>query len=200
MAPLLRVAILENLRRFGGLLLHRAGIQALGVDVAVDELDNGHRGIVAVAEAGLDDAGVAALAVLVAGRQRVEQLPDLILVAHLGDRLAAHGEAALLAEGDQLLDDRAQFLRLRERSDDLLVLDQRRAHIGEHRAAMLGGAVELTMNLAVTHLNYSFYSSRRFVGLVAQVGFLCSPQSFRGARKREPGISRFRIAASRRPE
>jgi hypothetical protein len=31
------------------------------------------------------------------------------------------------------------------------VLDQRGAHVGEHRFAMLGGAVELTMNLAVTH-------------------------------------------------
>src|SRR6266568_5781836 len=101
-APLLKLGILENLRRFGGLFLHRAGIQALGIDVAVDELDHGHRRVVAVAEAGLDDAGVAALAVLVAGRQYVEQLPDLVLVAHLGDRLAAHGEPALLAEGDQL--------------------------------------------------------------------------------------------------
>src|SRR5215208_7069351 len=138
-------------RRFGGLFLYRAGIQALGIDVAVNELDHGHRRVVAVAEAGLDDPGVAALAVLVAGRQYVEQLADLVLVAHLGDRLAAHRQPALLAEGDQLLDDRTQFLRLRQRGDDLLVLDQRRAHVGEHRLAMLGGAVELTMNLAVTH-------------------------------------------------
>src|SRR5215213_10181696 len=150
-APLLKLAILKDLRRFGGLFLHRAGIQSLGIDIAVDEFDHGHRRVVAVAEAGLDDAGVAALAVLVAGRQYVEQLADLILVAHLGDRLPAHGQPTLLAEGDQLLDDRTQFLRLRQRGDDLLVLDQRRAHVGEHRLAMLGGAVELTMNLAVTH-------------------------------------------------
>ncbi len=127
------------------------GVLALGVDVAVDEFDHGHRRVVAVAEAGLDDAGVAALAVLVAGRQRVEQLPDLILVAHLGDRLAAHGQPALLAERDQLLHDRAKLLGLRQRGDDLLVLDQRGAHVCKHRAAMLGGAVELAMNLAVTH-------------------------------------------------
>src|SRR5215204_3104669 len=150
-APLLKLAISKNLRRFGGLFLHRAGIQALGIDVAIDEFDHGHRRVVAVTEAGLDDAGVAALAVLVAGRQHVKQLTDLVLVAHLGDRLTAHGQPALLAEGDQLLDDRAQFLRLRQRGDDLLVLDQRRTHVGEHRLAMLGGAVELTMNLAVTH-------------------------------------------------
>src|SRR6185436_15897739 len=52
---------------------------------------------------------------------------------------------------NQLLDDRAQFLGLRQRGDDLLVLDQRGRHVGEHRLAMLGGAVELAMNLAVTH-------------------------------------------------
>src|ERR1700751_1877985 len=96
-----------TLRRFGFfLLLHRAGVLALGIDVAIDELDHGHRGIVAVAEAGLDDAGVAALAVLVAGRQHIEQLLDLVDVAHLRDGLTAQGKAALLAERDQLLDDR----------------------------------------------------------------------------------------------
>src|ERR1700719_1807285 len=89
-APLFREVSDLNLRRFRGLFLHRAGIEALGIDVAVDEFDHGHRRVVAVAEAGLDDAGVAALPVLVTGRQRVEQLLDLILVAHLADCLAAH--------------------------------------------------------------------------------------------------------------
>src|SRR5438067_13701562 len=97
----------SSLRCLGCLFLHRAGIEALGIDVAVDEFDHGHRGVVAVAEAGLDDAGIAALAVLVAGSQHVEQFSDLVLVAHFGDRLAAQGETALLAERDQLLDDRA---------------------------------------------------------------------------------------------
>ncbi len=58
----------------------------------------------------------------------------MILVAHLADRLTAHSETALLAERDELLDDRAQFLGLGQRGDDLLVLDQRGAHVGEHRA------------------------------------------------------------------
>src|SRR5207248_9541105 len=80
-APLSRNLMPTGLRRLGFLGLDRTGVLALGVDVAIDELDHGHWGVVAVAEAGLDDAGVAALAVLVAGRERVEQLPDLILVA-----------------------------------------------------------------------------------------------------------------------
>src|ERR1700722_10109572 len=81
------------LRRFGRFRLLRTGIEALGVDIAVDEFDHRHRRVVAVAEAGLDDAGVAALPVLVADRQRVEQLLGLVEIAHLGDRLAAHREA-----------------------------------------------------------------------------------------------------------
>src|ERR1700737_3644966 len=141
--------------------MHRSGIEALGIDVAVDDLDHGHWRVVAVAEAGLDNAGIAALPVLVAGSKNIEQFPGLIEVAHLADRLPAHGETALLAERHQLFHDRAQFLRLRQRGDDLLVLDQRRAHIGKHRAPMLGGAIELAMNLAVTHgvLSYTFLVS-----------------------------------------
>src|SRR5262245_37487792 len=56
-----------------------------------------------------------------------------------------------LAEGDELLDDRPQVLRLRQGRDDLLVLDQRRRHVGEHGAAMLGGAVELAVGIPVAH-------------------------------------------------
>src|SRR5262245_20509545 len=151
-APPFSISPAEDLRRLGFfLLLHRARILALGVDIAVDEFDHGHRGVVAIAEAGLDDAGIATLAVLVAGRQRVEQFLDLVDVAQLGDGLAAQRKAALLAEGEQLLDDRAKLLGLRQRGDDLLVLDQRSRHVGEHRTAMLGRAVELAVNPSVTH-------------------------------------------------
>src|SRR5262249_41498366 len=68
-----------------------------------------------------------------------------------GDRLAPRMQVAALAERDQLLDDRTQVLRLRQRGGDLLVLDQRGAHVGEHGAAMLGRAVELAVGVTVTH-------------------------------------------------
>src|SRR5260370_9752191 len=90
-----------DLRRFCCLFLLGAGIEALGVDVAVDEFDHGHRRVIAIAKAGLDDAGIAALPVLVAGSQRVEQLPGHVAIAHLPNRLPAHGKTALLAERDQ---------------------------------------------------------------------------------------------------
>src|SRR6476620_10670268 len=60
-------------------------------------------------------------------------------------------QIAALAEGDQLLDDRAQVLRLRQRGDDLLMLNQRNGHVGEHGAAMLGRTVELSMSVSGTH-------------------------------------------------
>src|SRR5581483_7728786 len=142
----------RGLRRLGfRLLLRRPGVLAFGVDVAIDELDHRHRCVVAIAETGLDDAGVAAVAVLVAGRQHVEQLLDLIEVAHLADRLAAHRQPALLAERDQLLDDRPQLLGLRERGDDLLVLDQRGGHVGEHGGAMARRAAQLAVRVTVAH-------------------------------------------------
>src|SRR5262245_57339895 len=141
----------RRLRLGFGLRLHRSGILPFRLDVAVDELDDRDRSGIAVAEAGLEHAGVAAVAVLVAGTKHLEQLLDHGDVAHLRDRLAARVQVAALAERDQFLDDRTQVLRLRQRGHDLLVLDERRRHVGEHGAAMLAGAVELAMGVSVTH-------------------------------------------------
>jgi hypothetical protein len=60
-------------------------------------------------------------------------------------------QVAALAEGDELLHHRAKLLGLGQRGGDLLMLDQRRAQIAEHGLAMLRRAVELAVNLAVTH-------------------------------------------------
>src|SRR4029453_1836274 len=55
-------------------------------------------------------------------------------------------------ERHELLDDRSQVLRLRQRGHDLLVLDQRRRHVGEHGAAVLIRAVELAVGVTVAHV------------------------------------------------
>ena len=60
-------------------------------------------------------------------------------------------ETAALGEGDQFLDDGPQVLGLRQRGDDLFVLDESRGHVREHGAAMLVGAIELAMGDSVTH-------------------------------------------------
>src|SRR5262249_5827633 len=114
---------------------------------------------VAVAEARLHDAGVAAVAVLVARSEHVEELLDHRDVADLGDRLAPRMQVAALAQRHELLDDRAQILRLGQRGGDLLVLDQRGRHVGKHGAAMLGRAVELAVGVTVTHRRGPFTPS-----------------------------------------
>src|SRR5271157_6280726 len=131
--------------------LDRTRILALGLDVAVDELDHRQRRVVAGAEARLHDAGVAAVAVLVARADDVDQLGDEVGVAQARNGDAAGMQVAALAEGDQLLDHRAKVLRLRQGGDDLLVLDQRLRHVGEHRLAVLGGAVEAPLGASMIH-------------------------------------------------
>src|SRR6185437_10616857 len=56
-----------------------------------------------------------------------------------------------LCERDQFFHHRAQFLRLRQRGDDLLVLDQGGRHVGEHGFAMRRLLVELAASFTVTH-------------------------------------------------
>src|SRR5271163_575740 len=131
---------------------HWAGILALGLDVAVDELNHRHRGVVALTETSLHDAGIPAIAGLVARAEDIDQLLDQIRVAQAGDGDAAGVQVALLAERHQLLDDRTQVLGFRQRRRDLLVLDQRLRHIGEHRLTVLGGAVEAAFCVSVVHL------------------------------------------------
>src|SRR5215470_16559146 len=76
--------------------LDRTGILALGSRIAVHELDDRHRGHVAVAEARLQHAGVAAVAALVAVGQRGQQLVRQLVVLERGEDLPAGGKAALL--------------------------------------------------------------------------------------------------------
>src|SRR5690606_22597997 len=83
--------------------LDRTGALALGGDVAVDEFDDRHRRVVAVAEAGLQHADVAAVPVGVARAEDREQLADHLDVAQAADGDAAAVQVAALGQGDQLL-------------------------------------------------------------------------------------------------
>src|SRR5690242_14084082 len=67
----------------GRTFLHRTRVEALGGGVAIDQLDDGHGRVVAIAEARLEDADVAAIAVLVTRADDAEELLHLGLVAHL---------------------------------------------------------------------------------------------------------------------
>ena len=61
-------------------------------------------------------------------------------------------QIAALAERHQLFDDRTKILRLRQRRDDLLVLDQRLRHILEHRLAVFVGAAETALLVTMIHV------------------------------------------------
>jgi hypothetical protein len=76
---------------------------------------------------------------------------------------AAGVQIAALAERDQLVDDPLHFLGLGQGRLDLLMLDQRAGHVGEHRLAMLMGAVQLAIAVSVAHFFVSFSESLCFV-------------------------------------
>src|SRR5215471_5360934 len=142
-----------ELSRFCLLLFDRAWarVLAFGFGVAVDQFDHRHRGIITVTVAGLDDADIAARPVCVTLCQGRHQLVCEHRVLQRGDRPAAVGETAVFAARDQPFDKGAQILRFGQGCPDLLVLDQRRSEILEHRFAVGGFAAEAAAAKAVTH-------------------------------------------------
>src|SRR5205814_10265987 len=82
---------------------------------AVEELDQRHGRVVALAEAVLEDAQIPAVARLVARAELVEELPDDVAVPQPIEGEAPVGERRVLAERDDGLGDAAQLLRLRQR-------------------------------------------------------------------------------------
>src|SRR5437868_3043687 len=104
-----------------------------------------------MAEACLEHPRIAAFALAVARSQHIEKLLDLTLIAYSRNRLPAGVETALLGKCYQLFNDWAQILGLGQRRDDLLMLDQRRRHVGEHGLAMRCRAVETAACKSVTH-------------------------------------------------
>src|SRR6266851_5008587 len=129
----------------------RAGILAFGFGIAVDQLDDRHRRIVAVAIAGLDDARIAAGPGGVTLGENRQQLVGERLILQPGDRQPPGMQPAALAERDQPLDDRPQILRLGQRGADLLVLEEGGSEVLEHRLPVGGGAAEAAMAHPMAH-------------------------------------------------
>src|SRR6202012_2793745 len=113
------------------------------------------RGAIAMTETGLQNAGVAAIAGLVALGDRREQLGDDLFVAQIRNRLAAGVQIAALAEGDQLLGHRTKVLGLRQDGLDLLMLQQGNGEIGEKGLTGSSGAVQLATAHTMTHCLHS---------------------------------------------
>src|SRR5690606_30152104 len=61
-------------------------------------------------------------------------------------------QIAAFAKRDQLVHQRLELLRLRQRGGDLLMFDQRSSHIAEHGATMRARLVQFAAGIAVTHI------------------------------------------------
>src|SRR5690606_11032669 len=141
----------ENPGRGRGLQILPAARLLGGGFGAVDQLDVRHRGVVAGAEAALQDAQVATRTVLVTRAELGEQVAHGFLVAQAGEGQAAVGDGVDLGQGDPRLGDAAQFLGLRQGGLDQLVLEQRGGHVLEHGFAVGAGAAELAAGFLVAH-------------------------------------------------
>src|SRR5256714_3873591 len=157
---LLRLFVLGG-RRLGLRLLFRlsfgllgggGGLLLAGGDLVADEFEDGHLGGVAAAGSQLHDAGVAARTVAEAGAEGVEQLGHERVVVDLARGVAAVVHAVGAAEGDQALDLRLELLRLRERGDDALLVDERGELVAEHGQAMTRRSAQLPVHHSMSHM------------------------------------------------
>src|SRR3546814_18430378 len=80
-------------------------------------------------------------------------------------------QVAPLAQRDELVHQRLQLFGFRQRGGDLLVLDQRRGHVAEHRATVGARLVELATGITVAHV-YSPRSFSRRAGSILILQFL----------------------------
>src|SRR5580704_131656 len=142
-------------RTFGGraFFLRRALARLLGLALLFlsGELDHRHHRRVAAAMTELDHARIAAIAILEARRDLVEQLLDRIVRLQGRERAPARGEIVLLAERDHPVRDSPQLLGLGIGRFDSLVTNQREHHVLEQRLTMRRGAIELAARIKMTH-------------------------------------------------
>ena len=117
----------------------------------VDEFHVGHRGVVADAEAHLQDAGVTTLTGGKAGTEFAEELDDGFAVAKTGEGETLVGKGGFLGERDHRFDDAAKFLGLGESRLDGFVLDEGDHHVAEHGETMGARTIELAETVTVTH-------------------------------------------------
>src|SRR5215207_1990317 len=118
---------------------------------AVDQLDQRGLGAVALAEAGLQDAQVAARPLGHLRPDLVEQRHQHVAVVDLARRLPLGVKVALLGQRDQLLGVRAELLGLGLGGLDPAVLEQARGHVPHQRLLVRGGAPQGAPLVVVPH-------------------------------------------------
>jgi hypothetical protein len=139
---------------FGALLgLDFFALLALFVELLLcsEEFDEGLFGAIALLEAGLDDAQVAALAIAVARGHGVEEALDGDIGHQERECLTARVEIALLAEGDHFFDQRTDSLRLGDGGLDAIFNDDGGDQVAQQSAAVAGVASEFESCIAMAH-------------------------------------------------
>ena len=117
----------------------------------LNEFHVSHRSIVAIAEAHLQDAGVAALTIGETRGNLIEQLDDNIAVTKTIESQTLVGDGRFLGERDQGLNDTAQFLGLGQGSANSFVRNERAGHVAKHGGTVSRSTVELAIAVMVTH-------------------------------------------------
>src|SRR5688500_9412545 len=124
--------LLAALRGCGG----RFGRLRLGHQFVADELENRHLGGITTTRAEFDDAGVTTRTLREAGTQRAEELRHHGIVLNHLRGIATSVNTVVLAERNELLDQRPELLRFRQCRHDALVADERGQLVPEHRHTM----------------------------------------------------------------
>ena len=128
-----------------------SGAPLLGLELVVDELEDGGLRGVALAGAQPEDPRVAARPVHEAGGDRLEELLDRRPVGDPAGDVAARRDAVVLGPGDELLGEGPELLGLGQRRLDPLVRHERRELVREHRQPVGCRAAELAPRPVVLH-------------------------------------------------
>ncbi len=160
----------------------------------LDQFDDRHRSVVALARPEFDDPGVPAVAGRVPGRDLGEQLVHDGLVLHDCQHPASRGDVAALGERDQPLGDGPQSAGLRLRGGDPAVLEERGGEVGQHEPLVGGAPTQPTTLGWGRHVTVSF-SPGRPGSLAASAARICC-----GRRTgRVVSTARFPRTRNRRP-
>ena len=133
----------------GGVLEH--------VLVVVDELDDGHLGVVTVTDAGLQDAGVTTGALGDLLRHFAEELVDGLFAVEVAEDDTAVVGGVLFGAADERLDIHAEGLGFGNSGLDTLVHNQRSGHVGKHSDAMGVGSGQMIYFATVSHILFLFF-------------------------------------------
>src|SRR4051794_10503229 len=116
-----------------------------------EEFDECFLAAVALAEAGADDAEIAALAIAVTRSHGIKQPRDSRVGLQEAERLAARVQIALLAEGDHLFDVRANSLGFGHGGLHAVFHEDGRNQVAQQGATVAGVASELESCIAMAH-------------------------------------------------